>query len=178
MKLLFRPDPFKDEKGEEIELEDIEIEYIKGEGCTEDDCGYATLEISLVRTDGYISFEFSDEEDIQNEVEKIWNGGISIPVEVFKRKENKFEKLYKTKQTVDLGKLTWPHSNLHPALGRLDENSGTKLQLDLEGLKGMSEGLKVALEIIDESDLKTPSVTTYEDIIKFIEKKKDDLLNG
>jgi hypothetical protein len=61
-------------------------------------------------------------------------------------------------------------------LGRLDENSGVKLQLDLEGLKDMNKGLKAALEIIEEDDMNIPSSPiTYEDIIKAIEKQKQDI---
>ena len=89
MKLLFRPDKFIDEKGKEIELKDIELEYIKGEGCTACDyaCGYAKLEVSLCRNkpNSYISFEVHEWEDIQQEVEKIWNASLAIGEEPFNR---------------------------------------------------------------------------------------------
>jgi hypothetical protein len=152
MKLLFRPDKFTDSKGQEIELEDIEIEDVNIEGCSECSCGYGWINITFNRkVDPPMVFSTITTEnldsiwDLQDEIEKTWNA--SLPDEPFKRKNS---------------------------LGRLDENSGVKLQLDLEGLKGINKGLKIANEIIEEQDMTAPISLTYEDIIKAIERKKED----
>ena len=64
-------------------------------------------------------------------------------------------------------KLEWPYlkkikflDEEENILGRLNENSGIKLQLDEQGLKDMNKGLKAALEIINEEDLESPLYPT------------------
>lgn len=113
MKLLFRPDKFKDKNGVEIELEDIEIKDLYHDGW---------YNIEIVRNekfpDSIKSFSVNSIWDLQKEIEEIWN--ICLPDEIFKRKENKFEKI--RKQKVDLGKPSFFISNLHPALDIINED--------------------------------------------------------
>lgn len=116
MKLLFRPDPFIDKKGDKIELEDIEIEEV-----------YSTCHnfITFSINKDY-SIDVLSIKEIQESIEELWNYGDKG---IFKIKNN---------------------------LGRLDENSGTKLQLDLEVLKEMNKVLKTVNEVT-EDELNAPN---------------------
>jgi hypothetical protein len=159
MKLFFRPDPFIDKNGQEIELEDIEIEEWE---VSQDETNFA--DFTIFRGDNYFRYlstyrlDCASPQDFQEELENLWNDivlGINTEDEEFRK---------------------FLLSKRKNSLGRLDENSGVKLQLDLEGLKDMNKGLKAALEIIEEDDMNTPSSPiTYEDIIKAIEKQKQDV---
>lgn len=131
MKLLFRPDKFKDKNGVEIKLEDIEIEDIQPERC---DCGCdgAFLNITIVRHKHEpATFKDVGIEELQKLVENAWNSS-SIPDLVFKRKE------IKTKQRVNLGK-TIQYSNLPPVLDIINEEdleAPTRPQIFLDSNDG------------------------------------------
>jgi hypothetical protein len=158
MKLLFRPDKFTDKNGQEIELEDIEIEEWD---VSQDETNF--VEFSIYDEPDYFKrfkylLDCQTPDDLQEELENIWNDivlGINTEDEEFRK---------------------FLLSKRKNSLGRLDENSGVKLQLDLEGLKDMNKGLKIANEIIEEQDMTAaaPRSTSYEDIVEFVKKKRKE----
>lgn len=118
MKLLFRPDKFKDKNGVEIELEDIEIKDLYHDGW---------YNIEIVRNEKFPnsvkSFSVNTIWDLQKEIEEIWN--ICLPDEIFKRKNNlgRLNEDSGVKLHLDEQGLKNMNKGLKIALGMIDTES-------------------------------------------------------
>lgn len=86
MKLFVRPDKFTDSKGNEVQLQDIEIDDISFEACF-CGCDGITGEVTILAHDQsplQIVDKITEVEDIQDIIEKMYNASIGANRMLFK----------------------------------------------------------------------------------------------